>query len=388
MWTARRWWRPRPGTSTPATCWSRRICRYNIVGHALNGHADVDDVVQDTMVAMVRGLPGVREPERFRSWVVAIAVNEMSGARRHRAGTSVVPGTMDELAEAPDPAADFVGLAILRLGLSGQRRETAEATRWLGPGDRELLALWWLEAGGELTREELATAAGLTPEHAAVRVQRVKERLQTARTVVRALRTEPCCPQLSEAASGWDGQPSALWRKRLARHVRECAHCGSVTSQLVPAERLLVGLGLVPSAAGLGRWASSASSVPSAHAAQQPYRAHMTQPTQPAPHTTAGTGKGALSPARHRAGSTEARCANGTCTGRFTGTHLVLIDTAGHRLTPDTVVPAHISGDITVLPGGDLSWAFVAATPNYRSPLAGSPTTTTLSLARLRLTGG
>ncbi len=43
-------------------------------------------------------------------------------------------------------------LTILRLGLSGQRREVAEATRWLDEDDRELLALWWQEAAGELTR--------------------------------------------------------------------------------------------------------------------------------------------------------------------------------------------------------------------------------------------
>ena len=80
-----------------------------------------------------------------------------------------------------------------------------------------------------------------------------------------------------------------------------------------------------------------------------------------------------------------ASCANGTCTGRFTGTHLRLIDYNGHFLTPDTVVPAHISGDIAALPNGDLAWAFVNATPDYSGPLATSPTTTTLSLARLRL---
>ena len=33
--------------------------------------------------------------------------------------------------EVADPAADFVELTIVRLGLSGQRAETAQATRWL-----------------------------------------------------------------------------------------------------------------------------------------------------------------------------------------------------------------------------------------------------------------
>jgi DNA-directed RNA polymerase specialized sigma24 family protein len=50
---------------------------YNIVGCALNGHADVDDVVQETMVRAVNGLDGLRKPDRFRSWLVAITVRQL-----------------------------------------------------------------------------------------------------------------------------------------------------------------------------------------------------------------------------------------------------------------------------------------------------------------------
>jgi RNA polymerase sigma factor (sigma-70 family) len=46
---------------------------YNIVGRALNGHADVDDVVQETMLRAVDNLGSLRAPDSFRSWLVAIA---------------------------------------------------------------------------------------------------------------------------------------------------------------------------------------------------------------------------------------------------------------------------------------------------------------------------
>src|SRR5207237_266820 len=82
-----------------------------------------------------------------------------------------------ERLDTADPGADFEDLTIVRLGLSGQRRQTAEASRWLDPGDRDLLSLWWLEAAGELTRAELAAGLELTPQHAAVRVQRMKAQL-------------------------------------------------------------------------------------------------------------------------------------------------------------------------------------------------------------------
>src|SRR6202044_4223439 len=121
---------------------------YNIVGRALSGHAEVDDVVQDTMLRVVRGLSGLRDPAAFRSWLVAVAIRQMREHYRARQATPVAE-LGDEVA---DPAADFVELTIMRLGLSGHRAEAAAGTRWLDPGDRELLALWWLEAAGELDR--------------------------------------------------------------------------------------------------------------------------------------------------------------------------------------------------------------------------------------------
>ncbi|MFJ7048436.1 sigma-70 family RNA polymerase sigma factor [Streptomyces sp. NPDC101112] len=223
---------------------------YNIVGRALDGHSDVDDVVQETMVRVLDGLPGLKQPDRFRSWLVAITVRQIRD-RWRRGRTPLTAEPLEENAHESDPRADFSDLTILRLALSGQRREAVEATRWLEEEEREVLALWWMESVGELTRGELSEACGLTPQHAAVRVQRVKERLETARTVVRAVTASPRCPDLAAVLVSWDGRPSGLWRKRLARHVRDCPRCLSSSSDLIPAEGLLVGLALVPVPAGL-----------------------------------------------------------------------------------------------------------------------------------------
>nr|WP_202523503.1 sigma-70 family RNA polymerase sigma factor [Kitasatospora sp. SID7827] len=221
---------------------------YNVVGRALSGHPDTDDVVQETMLRAVDGLAGLRDPEAFRSWLVAIALNQ---ARRRLRESRELEAVPDPTAVA-DPGADFVGLTIVRLGLSEQRREVAEATRWLDPDDRDLLALWWLEAAGELSRAELAAALEVTPQHAAVRVQRMKGQLQAARVVVRALAAVPGCPWLAEATAGWDGVPGALWRKRIGRHARECAVCDEQRRGLVPAEGLLAGLAMLPLPPGAG----------------------------------------------------------------------------------------------------------------------------------------
>jgi RNA polymerase sigma factor (sigma-70 family) len=217
---------------------------YNIVGRAMNGHPDVDDVVQETMLRAVRGIGELRGPAAFRSWLVAIAIRQVRDSYRDRLAQ---PPTVES--DAPSP--DFADTTIERLGLSGQRLETAEATRWLDDEDGHVLALWWQEAAGKLRRADLAAALDLSPAHAAVRVARMKERLVTSRTVVRALRRVPPCPSLAAITAEWDREPSPLWRKRLARHVRDCPWCLADTAEMIPAERLLGGLPLVAVPAAL-----------------------------------------------------------------------------------------------------------------------------------------
>ncbi|WP_322784849.1 sigma-70 family RNA polymerase sigma factor [Streptomyces sp. VB1] len=225
---------------------------YNVVGRALNGHGDVDDVVQETMLRALDGLPGLRDASRFRSWLIAIAMNQIRNRWALRQSQAV---SLAEAERLPDPTLDFAELTILRLGLSGQRREAAEATRWLDDSDQEALALWWLEAAGMLTRAELAAALGLSTRHTAVRVQRLKEQLDSARVVVRALRVEARCSGLASLIATWDGAPRPLWRKRLARHVRGCDQCGDGVKGAVPLEGLLAGIGLVvPLYAGTALW--------------------------------------------------------------------------------------------------------------------------------------
>ncbi|MEU7424858.1 sigma-70 family RNA polymerase sigma factor [Streptomyces sp. NPDC040750] len=225
---------------------------YNVVGRALNGSVDVDDVVQETMLRALDGLGELRAPESFRSWIVAIAMNQV---RTHWQARQSVPGGVEEAEELADPGADFVDLTMVRLQLSGQRLETARATRWLEPEDRGLLSLWWLECAGELTRGEVAAALELSPQHTAVRVQRMKAQLEAARVVVRALEAQPPCEELRGVLASWDGRPSALWRKRIARHARGCVRCSGLWSGLMPAEGLLAGLALVAvSPALLAEW--------------------------------------------------------------------------------------------------------------------------------------
>jgi RNA polymerase sigma factor (sigma-70 family) len=224
---------------------------YAIVRQVLGGHPDADDVTQDVMLRALRQLPSLRSPESFRPWLAAITLRHVS-THQHRAGrVAAHTAPLDEAVEVPDDSALFEGVTDLRVDLSAQRRQVRRAGHWLSPEDQALLALWWLEVAGRLSRQELADALGVSVLHAGVRVQRMRTQLDLSRTIVAALDARPRCARLDAEAAGWDGLPSPLWRKRLARHVRGCPVCTPAAVDLVETDRLLPNLVMLPAPAAL-----------------------------------------------------------------------------------------------------------------------------------------
>ncbi|MGW8362011.1 sigma-70 family RNA polymerase sigma factor [Streptomyces wedmorensis] len=215
---------------------------YNIVGRALSGHADVDDVVQETLLRVVRDLPALRAPESFRSWLVSITLRQINTHWHRQHALADRTTVIDEARRIPDPGAEPVDVTILRLHMSDERRRVVEAGRWLDPDHRVLLSLWWQECAGLLSREDMAAAMGLTVAHVGVRLQRMREQLELCRTIVAALEAAPRCPQLGETVVGWDGHHASVWRKRIARHTRDCPVCRATSAERVPAELLPLSL--------------------------------------------------------------------------------------------------------------------------------------------------
>jgi RNA polymerase sigma factor (sigma-70 family) len=210
---------------------------YNVVGRALHGHADVDDVVQETMLRVVLRLADLRDPDSFRSWVMAIADRQIRDRARAlgAAGPRCLP--IEAARQAADPADDFADEAADRLSRSAQREDLLAAARALSAEEREVLWLWWQELYGRMTRAQIAAALSVSPQYAAVRVQRVRAKLMLALTVVRAWRAAPRCPQLASAAPGRNGCSDPLAFRLLSRHVRGCATCSAAGVALDPLER-------------------------------------------------------------------------------------------------------------------------------------------------------
>lgn len=207
-----------------------------VIGRALPYRFDAEDAVQETMLNLLRGLPKLREPAAFHTWLMTIATNQIRKHLRRRAPSPQPPETFEGLA---DPGADFADLVIWDLVLARQRRQIADAALWLNDDDHELLTLWWLTEAGQLNRTRLVAALGLTTHAMSMRVSRMKAKLDNARHVVRALSATPPCPTLAGLTTTFAGRPSPLWRKRIWRHVRDCDHCLCHAEDLVPTKELL-----------------------------------------------------------------------------------------------------------------------------------------------------
>ncbi|MEV6250389.1 CAP domain-containing protein [Streptomyces sp. NPDC051742] len=224
---------------------------YNLLGRALNGHRALDELARQTMLRALDGLDGrdgpggpggpggPRDPGGFRPWLLALALH----AVREHAQRSSLPGA-GGVPAAHGP--DFADMTVERLRLSGRSREAVEAARWIEPEDSALLALWWLECGGEIGRHEVATALRWSVEHTAARWEGIRLRAEAARVVVAVLAADPPCQGLRYEAGTWDGHPSAPWREHLAWHIRGCVRCAACCDGLIPIEALVAGLPLVP----------------------------------------------------------------------------------------------------------------------------------------------
>jgi RNA polymerase sigma factor (sigma-70 family) len=198
--------------------------------------ADAADAVQDTFVIAAPRLSGLRDPERLRSWLYAVARNECY--RRLRAGGQ--HASIEEAPDVTDEAAD-VAADVERADL---RALVRDALGGVGPAEREVLELQ-LRQG--LSGGEVASVLGISRNHAHALLSRARDQLETslgALVVARAGRQD--CPELDAMLQDWDGALTVLMRKRLNRHVERCRVCSGRRRREVSPAMLL---GIAPIAA-------------------------------------------------------------------------------------------------------------------------------------------
>ncbi|MGO9153927.1 RNA polymerase sigma factor [Mycobacterium sp.] len=194
------------------------------------------DCVQEVFCTAAVQLTKLRDPDKLRPWLYAIARNEALRCIRLRRRESA----SDELPEAesleagPDTLAARTELANL----------IAEAAGGLSDRDRSVLELSYRHG---LDGPELAEALGVSPSNATKLVQRLRETVERslgALLVARGVQRNPQeCSELGAILANWDGHFSVLMRKRIARHIDDCETCERNRRNLVSPKALL---GVVP----------------------------------------------------------------------------------------------------------------------------------------------
>jgi RNA polymerase sigma factor (sigma-70 family) len=186
-------------------CWS-----------VLRDPEEAADATQDAFVVAAERLGQLRDPERLRPWLYAVARSQ--AFRRVRARSRVAPE--EEMTDLPDATTGPEQAAQQ----SDLRQLVWNAAAGLSERDRALLDLH-LRHG--LEGAELGEAVGVEPGHAYVLLSRLRDQVERslgALLVARLGRDD--CPDLAAILAGWDGRFSPLIRKRVARHVDTCEVCG------------------------------------------------------------------------------------------------------------------------------------------------------------------
>jgi RNA polymerase sigma factor (sigma-70 family) len=228
---------------------------YSYAKTFLREPADAADVMHDTFVVAAGNLDRLRDPERLRPWLYAVARNLC--LRRLRAEKAVAAEWAD-LDFAPENSEDSdIGGAAERAELRALLRA---AGRGLNAGERDIIELRLWQG---LDAAEAAAVLGITRGHAHSLMSRGRDQLTAsvgALLVARTGRDE--CAALDRLLSGWDGEMTVLLRKRLSRHIEHCDICSDrQRRELQPALLSLWPAGML-AAEALGGHALHAAAVP------------------------------------------------------------------------------------------------------------------------------
>ena len=203
---------------------------YDTAAAMLSDRHDAADMVQDVFCIAAERLNQLRDPNRLKPWLYAVLRNEVyrrTKKRKRTTPTDFQSPTVPDVVAAFDPNAE---------GAATSFDELAELVRSAAAGldERDRLVLE-LSVRQGLTGTDLADALGVSPEQSYSLVHRMRDRVEKslgAFTVAKMGRND--CHELASIVSGWNGEFSVLIRKRVARHIDECAICEKTRSKFAP----------------------------------------------------------------------------------------------------------------------------------------------------------
>lgn len=178
----------------------------------------VADVVQDTFARALERLPSLRDPERFRPWLLSIArhaaIDHRRGRQRSKIDDDADTGEMQSIGPDPGELAELSELAELVNGCVG------------GLSNRDATAISLVTRFG-FSPSDVAVALGISTGAAKVVVHRARRRLRDALTLELNVRANS---QACETLARLCKQDDLL---AAARHVRSCDLCvGAALTEL------------------------------------------------------------------------------------------------------------------------------------------------------------
>jgi RNA polymerase sigma factor (sigma-70 family) len=188
-----------------------RAVRTTVRGHVSQPEA-VEDAVQEAFTRGLSRLGSLRDPQRFRPWLLSIARNTATDLRRDLTDVRMDP--VDEAGTEGVVVAHGSRLPDEQVEL----RELTDLVRGcvaaLSPRDATALSMvLWLGFGPQ----EVASALGVTPGAAKVLLHRARRRLADA--LVREVAVT------ADASDCDDLRPLLADPVAAARHVRDCGRC-------------------------------------------------------------------------------------------------------------------------------------------------------------------
>jgi RNA polymerase sigma factor (sigma-70 family) len=214
---------------------------YGYCRSLLGEPADAADAVQDTFIIAAARADELRDPDRLRPWLYAIARNE--GQCRLRAGAW--PAQADAAGDLAAAPVTIEG-TVVDSSQAELRYLVLEALGRLSPEDREVAEL---SRRHGLADSDLAAVLGVPVSQARALAAKTAEELdRSLGTLLVAGTGGGQCAGLDALLDGWDGRPTVVWRARAGRHIDGCDACGERRRRVLrPATLLrLVPLALLP----------------------------------------------------------------------------------------------------------------------------------------------
>jgi RNA polymerase sigma factor (sigma-70 family) len=193
---------------------------------------DAQDALQNTMIKVLRALPGEERKIDLKPWLYRIAHNESIDLLRRRRETRQLD--VEQVAPGYGLAEEAATRERLR-GLLADLRELPER-------QREVLVM--REMSG-LDFEEIAVAVGTS---AAVARQTLYEARQSLRQMEEG--REMSCEAVTRALSEGDGRVTR--RRDVRAHLRSCAHCRGFGEEIKSRQKDFAALSPLPAVAAAG----------------------------------------------------------------------------------------------------------------------------------------